>query len=263
MSPRREILDEHESLRRPFLGALALHVCVGVSIAVLGIVNLAKREAWGDPNGGGGGAVSVSSVKSIPFQDRSGPVNRVANDTESHVPEPVAKPEPKSRTAAKEDEDAIALKSKHATRSERDSYRNPRAKPDALADNQLTSRVGQAAASPLFAPAPGSGGVGVGSGAPFGNRFGAYAAALRDRVASKWHTEQVDARIRSLPAAIVTFEIQRNGQVGNVRIAQSSGNVALDYSCQRAVLEAGPFAPLPAAYSGSSATIEFWFNLKR
>ena len=106
-------------------------------------------------------------------------------------------------------------------------------------------------------------GVGVGSGAPFGNIFGAYAMLVRDRVAQKWHTDQLDARIRTLPTAIVTFEIQRNGQVRNVRVAQSSGNVVLDYSAQRAVAEASPFDALPAAYSGSSATIEFWFTLKR
>ena len=123
--------------------------------------------------------------------------------------------------------------------------------------------MGQSASSPLYAPAPGSGGVGVGEGTPFGTRFGAYAALIRDRVAQKWRTEQVDARIRSLPSAIVTFDIQRGGQVRNVRVVQSSGNVALDYSAQRAVMEAAPFEPLPAAYSGSSATIEFWFTLKR
>ena len=46
-------------------------------------------------------------------------------------------------------------------------------------------------------------------------------------------------------------------------MVQSSGSVALDYSAQRAITEAAPFEPLPAAYDGSSATIEFWFQLKR
>ena len=73
----------------------------------------------------------------------------------------------------------------------------------------------------------------------------------------------MDARLRTLPPAIVTFEILRNGQVQNVRVVQSSGNRALDYSAERAVLQAGPFEPLPAAYGGSSASIEFWFQLQR
>lgn len=260
----RDILDTRESLRRPLLGSLSLHAGVGVLIAILGVANFAKREQWGDPNSRGGGAVGVTAVKSIPIAGHEGPMNRVANDSKSQVPEPLTKPESKTRTAVKEAEDAIPLKSRHKQRSAADdSYRNPRTKPSPLSDNQLTSRQGQTASSPLFAPAPGSGGVGVGDGTPFGTRFGAYAALIRDRVAQKWHTEQVDARIKTLPPAIVTFDIQRNGQVRNVRVVQSSGNVSVDYSAQRAVMEAAPFEPLPAAYSGSSATIEFWFTLKR
>jgi TonB family protein len=263
MDAHREILDERESLRRPFLESLTLHVGTVALIVLLGLSHLAKREPWGSPDSMGGGAVGVTSVKSLPFLNRSGPTNRLASDTESQVPEPVTKPEPKNKTAPKESDDAIALKSKHIRKYARDSYRNPRVNPEPLADNQLTSRVGPAAASPLFAPAPGAGNVGVGSGAPFGNIFGAYAMLVRDRVAQKWRTDTLDSRIRTLPTTIITFEIQRNGQVRNVRVAQSSGNMVLDYSAQRAVAEAAPFDSLPAAYSGSSATIEFWFTLKR
>jgi protein TonB len=195
--------------------------------------------------------------------DRSGRTSHLARDTESQVPEPVTKPEPKSKAAERDDPDAIALKSKHISKSTHDSYVNPRTHPEPQEDNQVTSRAGQAAASPLFAPAPGSGGVGVGTGSPFGARFGAYAALIRDRVAQHWKTEQVDQRLRTLPTAIVTFEISRDGQVSNVRVAQTSGNVALDYSAQRAVAETAPFPPLPATYGGSSATVEFWFTLQR
>lgn len=260
----RDILDARESLRRPLLGSLSLHAGAAVLVAILGVANFAKHEQWGDPNSKGGGAVGVTVVKSIPIAGHEGPINRVANDSKSQVPEPITKPEAKMKTATKEAEDAIPLKSRHKQKNSAvDNYRNPRTKPNPQSDNQLTSREGQAASSPLFAPAPGSGGVGVGDSTPFGSRFGAYAALIRDRVASKWRSDQVDARIRTLPPAIVTFEIQRNGQVGNVRVVQTSGNSALDYSARRAVLEAAPFEPLPAAYSGSSATIEFWFALKR
>jgi protein TonB len=260
----RDILDARESLRRPLMGSLGLHAGVGVLIAVLGVANFAKREQWGDPNAKGGGAVGVTAVKSIPMQGHEGPMNRVANDTESEAPEPITKPESKMKVAEKEADDAIPLKSKHPKKSSaEDSYRNPYAKPSPPSSNQLTSRVGQSASSPLFAPSPGSGGVGVGNGMPFGTRFGAYAALIRDRVAGKWHADQVDSRIRSLPPAIITFDIQRNGQVSNVRVAQTSGNVAMDNSARRAVMEASPLEPLPAAYSGSSASIEFWFTLKR
>ena len=109
----RDILDTRESLRRPLMGSLGLHAGAAILIAVLGVANFAKREQWGDPNSKGGGAVGVTVVKSIPISGHEGPMNRVANDSKSQVPEPLTKPEPKTKTAAREQEDAIPLKSRH------------------------------------------------------------------------------------------------------------------------------------------------------
>jgi protein TonB len=63
----------------------------------------------------------------------------------------------------------------------------------------------------------------------------------------------------------VTFTIQRNGAVPerSVRVRQTSGIQEVDLSAERAVLEAAPFQPLPAQYSGSSVDVEFWFTLRR
>jgi protein TonB len=257
-----EVLEEKDSLRSPFLGSLAVHGIVFAAIAASMLIKPGAAEQWGDPNSAGGGAVGVTMVKSIPLPSRSGAVNPLASDTKSQVPSP-PKAEPK-KAARREDPDAIALKTKGAKqRATRDRYTSSKTDTRPQPSNQMYSSAGQAAVSPLYGLAPGSGGVGVGTGAPFGTRFGAYAALVRDRVARQWRTEQVDARLRTLPPAIVTFEIMRSGQVQNVRVVQSSGNRALDYSAERAVLQAGPFEPLPAAYGGSSASIEFWFQLQR
>jgi len=86
---------------------------------------------------------------------------------------------------------------------------------------------------------------------------------LRQRVADKWHTTDIDPRIHTLPTAIVTFDLMRDGSARNVRIAQTSGNQALDYSAQRAIYDASPFPPLPPAFERNDAVIEFWFELKR
>jgi len=258
-----EILEERDSLRNPFIGALAVHGMVFATIAASMLIKPGAAEQWGDPNAfGGGGAVGVTAVKSIPLPARTGAMNRVANDTKSQVPSP-PKPEP-GKTVRRDEPDAVALRTKGAKqRASRNTYSSNRTDTQPQASNQIYSSAGQAAVSPLYGLAPGSGGVGVGSGMPFGTRFGAYAALVRDRVARQWRTDQVDSRLRTLPPAIVTFEIARNGSVQNVRVVQSSGNRALDYSAERAVLQAGPFEPLPAAYSGSSASIEFWFQLQR
>ena len=39
--------------------------------------------------------------------------------------------------------------------------------------------------------------------------------------------------------------------------------VVLDYSAQRAILDAAPFQALPPQFQRSEAEIEFWFELRR
>jgi len=256
-----DILEERDSLKGSFLGSLALHAGLAGMVAAMSLMSLGERVPWGEPNALGGGAVGVTPVKSIPMPLRQGPINRLANDTQSQVPAEV-KPTP-TKAAPKQDRDAIAIKSKNAPKQRPAQRAASPAKTREAVDNQVTSSTGAAASSPLYAPTPGAGGIGVGSGAPFGFQFGAYATLVRDRVGQRWRTEQVDPRLRTLPPAIVTFEILRSGQVRNIRIVQSSGNRALDYSAERAITEAAPFQPLPPQYGGNSAVIEFWFQLQR
>jgi protein TonB len=109
----------------------------------------------------------------------------------------------------------------------------------------------------------GSGGVGIGQGGAFGNRFGYYRDLLEQSVARRWRTAGVDPRLQTAPPVIVTFVIGRNGSTSDVRVVQSSGNRALDDSALRAIYEAGPFPPLPAQYERDDARIEFWFQLRR
>jgi TonB family protein len=264
MDRHADILDQRDSLRRPLAGSLMVHAGIFGALAIASVVEWGKHEPWGDPNSFGGGAVEVTAVRSLPFPARTGPRNPVASDTQSQIPEPL-KPEPKR--AAREDPDAIGIKTKKAPpkKMTRDVAKSMQGRVDQreYADNQVFSRAGQAVTSPLFSPSPGAGGVGVGTGAPFGTRFGAYSLLIRDRVARVWRTDDVAPHIKTLPPAIVVFEILRNGQVRFIRVVQSSGNYALDNSAQRAIAKAAPFQPLPASFEGNAATIEFWFQLQR
>ena len=79
-----------------------------------------------------------------------------------------------------------------------------------------------------------------------------------------WVTAQYEqARVQTAPEVIATFELLRDGRVRNLKIVQTSGVSALDYSVQRAILEASPFPPIPAGFDRDSARVEFWFELKR
>jgi protein TonB len=257
-----DILAERERLRSPLLGSIALHFAVVAAGVLSGYISNRAREIWGDPNSLGGGSVTITPVSKISLPSRAGRLNPLANDTESSTPPPPPKPEAAKRVEP--EPDSVAIKSRSAPKRQsevaasKQRYRPPREEQP----NQLYSATGQALTSPMFATT-GSGSVGVGTGNPFGNRFGAYAALIRELVGRKWRTTDVDSRLQTAPMVIVTFEILRDGSVHNTRIIQRSGNYALDMSAQRAILEASPLPPLPREYDRDSATIEFWFELKR
>ena len=105
----------------------------------------------------------------------------------------------------------------------------------------------------------GGGGVGVGESSPFGDQFGWYAKLIVDKVGRAWRTS--DLRNVSQVAA-VTFTVRRDGSVSHVHITQPSGNATLDFSAQRAIFDASPFAALPPQYPRGDAEVELRFSLK-
>jgi periplasmic protein TonB len=263
MPARVDTLEQHESLTRPFALSAFLHAGLFTLVAFYTYLGVrAGPQQWGNPHSLGGGSVGITAVQQIPLPARSGAANPLANDTESRVPLP---PKPEKKAAPTPQPDAIPIRGREALR--KPTYMRPeqssryRATPDR--PNQLYSNSGQALSSNLYGAQTGTGGVGMGPGNAFGYRFGWYRDLLEQRVAQKWRTDNVDARLQTAPPVIVTFEIQRGGSIDNVRVLQSSGNRALDDSAQRAIYEASPFPPLPPGYDRSSAGIEFWFQLKR
>jgi protein TonB len=258
-----DILEAHESLRKPVLGSVALHCGVAAFLVVGSFVSGRPRDLWGNPNSLGGGSVGITPVSQIPLPSRGGPANPLADDTESAIPQP-----PPSKQAAKKavaaQEASIAIKARGQTKVQR-QYKSSQPRADLRTKampGQIYSDSGRALSSPLVGQT-GSGGVGMGPGSAFGARFGAYRDQLEQMVARKWRTADVNPMLQTAPPAIVTFTLRRDGSATDVRLDQSSGDKALDYSAQRAIYEASPFPPLPAAYERNEARIEFWFQLKR
>ncbi len=262
MSGRVDTLEQRDGLSRFFALSTGVHAALFALIALYTSSGARGRLQWGNPYSVGGQSVGVNAVKQIPVPGRTGAANPLANPTQSHVPLP-PKPQPKKEPAI--DPDALPIPARNAPR--KPTYMRPQQyspyRPSPDRPNQLYSRSGQALASPMYGAPAGAGGVQMGSAGAFGYRFGAYRDLIEQRVSQKWRTNEIDPRIQTAPVAIVTFEIQRSGSVTDVRILQSSGNRALDYSAQRAIYEAGPFPPLPQAYEHSTADIEIWFTLKR
>ena len=100
-------------------------------------------------------------------------------------------------------------------------------------------------------------------GESFGQQYGWYVQAVRNRVSSNWLLSTISPSIVNAPRVYVDFDISRDGSISNAHITHSSGIPEVDRSALRAVLASSPLAPLPSSYSGNKVSVEFYFDLKR
>ncbi|HEX4537903.1 MAG TPA: energy transducer TonB, partial [Candidatus Acidoferrum sp.] len=100
-------------------------------------------------------------------------------------------------------------------------------------------------------------------GGDFATRYGWYVEAVRRKIGSNWNLFEIDPAVRSARRAksVLTFTINRDGSVKNIRMESSSGNQSMDISAQRALANASPMPPLPNDYSGSYVNVNFDFDL--
>ncbi len=249
-----DFFEARQPLGKPFAGSLAIHTLAGGAL-LFGWLFHPKGETFGDKQQSSG-SMGVNVVKTIPIPAKEGRVNPVANDTQSVVPQAP----PKKKEAVKApppDPRAIRIPSRTAVKKPAPEQTSRYVyKPQELRQNQIYSDTAPAMKSPNIGM-QGAGGVGLGQNTTLGTRFGAYVNLMRQRIAEKWNTAGMSNDGRRV---LVTFSIQRDGRVQDVRVAQTSGNYSLDSSAQRAVLEANPLPPLPPGFDKDSAQVELWFQ---
>jgi len=201
-------------------------------------------------------------VETIPIPRREGPKNPLANDSTSAAPQQPAPVKPQKQVKA-QPEKAIEIPDKtpkpkklSPEKQVRDLYKPP----EPYKSNQVFSNTPQAANSPMFG-LQGAGGIDVGQASVLGDRYGAYANLIRDRIGQHWNRSD----LHSSPSQIctITFTIQRNGSVTNVQISQQSGDYLLDTSAKRAILDSDPLPSLPPDFPRNEATVELKFQLRQ
>jgi len=107
----------------------------------------------------------------------------------------------------------------------------------------------------------GPGGAGFGPGGGLANfPYTYYLNIITDRVSSNWFSSLVDPGVSGSFQTIVYFRIEKNGQITDVKIEQSSGATPLDLSAVRAVKASAPFPPLPREYEEAYLGIHLIFE---
>ncbi len=258
-----DIPSRNANLRGPLMWSILLHSTLAVAAVLYGWVNGFRGPSWG--NGiSSGSAVRVNAVSSLPGIPLPPPAVSTPNTLATRNPglffsQPVPKM-PASPNVVKIPKFKQAIRVKKLVgvnkRIQKQKFLPP---PNAVPFGE--GGPPQMTYSPM-ANAAGSGGIAFGEG-NFGQMFGWYVQAVRDRISTNWLLSTISSDIVTAPRVYVDFDIERNGTITHTRIVQSSGIPEVDRSALRAVLASNPLAPLPQAYSGNQVHVEFYFDFHR
>ena len=261
MAQNAEIFFEHDSWGRALAWSAGFHGAVTAAILLYAFVFTGPRgDNWG--GGGGGSAIGVSMVSSVPLPSSAAKTENVlANESKG-----VTKSQPKIE---EKEPDAIAIQGKN-TKVKPKKLPTPtkeKPKPDLEQEtNQVAFGEGGPVSGPYgsFASGGAKGGFGItGSGGDFGTKYAYYVQIVQRKVSENWLKYEVDPRITSAQRVYITFDVARDGHPFNVRVEQSSGVPSLDVSATRALQRIDTFGPLPQDYSGSKISVEYWFDYSK
>jgi len=247
-----------------FIGMSAvLHGALFAGVVFAPILFPAQQTAsWGTSTMTGMKVGSVSNLPGIPLpsppvvhEDAKGndsdtlnpieavapkPVDKVPSAAEIKIPSTTNKPEPKKPAPTK--------------------VARGKPEPEAPAPtNAIPGAAGGQVALPYGSQSGTASTATFGDGS-FGTRFPEYVNAMTNAIQRQW---QKPAGVPPGTKVYVTFTIAKRGQVSEVDVQESSGVGPMDSSAKRAVMAASPLPSLPAAYSGSSIDVRFYFEYTR
>lgn len=259
-----EIYFEHERWGRALVWSAGLHL--GITLALLVYATFVTRgtgENWG--SGGGGEAIGATLVSTVPLPANPAPTQNVLANESKGLTESQPKIEEKEPDAIEIQGRNAKIKPKKKQITESKAKPKPKPAPEPE-DNQVAFGEGGPVSGPYgaFSAAGAKGGFGItGGGGDFGTRYAWYVRVIQQKVSENWLKYEVDPRITSAQRVYITFDVARDGHPSNVRVEQSSGVPSLDISATRALQRIDTFGPLPADYSGSKISVEYWFDYKR
>jgi len=242
-----EIFFEHERWGRNLAWSAGFHVAVAASILAYTVIAPGSRgEGWGA--GGGGDAIGVTLVSTVPLPANPVQTQNVLANESKGLSQSQPKPEVKEPEAIPIPEANAKKKSKAETTP---THQKPQPQPEPKEEANNVVPFGQGG--------PVSGPYGVFSAGGAKGGFG----VVQQKVSENWLKYEVDPRIGQAQRVYITFDVLRDGRPASVQVEQSSGVPSLDQSAVRAIQRIDTFGPLPPDYSGNKVSVEFWFDYKR
>jgi protein TonB len=258
MAANAEIFFEHDRWGRNLAWSAGLHIAIAGSIVLYAVIGPGRHgSAWGA--GGGGDAMGVTLVSSVPLPASALQTQNVlANESKG-----ITQSQPK---AEEKEPEAIPIPGKNAKiKPKPRTSESQKAQPEEE-NNVVPFGEGGPVSGPygVFNAGGAKGGFGfTGGGGDFGSLYAWYVRVVQQKVSENWLKYEVDPGVADARRVYVTFDIKRDGHPTNVEVEQSSGVPSLDQSAVRALQRIDTFGPLPSEYSGNKVSVEFWFDYKR
>lgn len=252
------------SLKRYFFRSIFFHALL--IAAVIGAAYFDREGAlWGGVGSKSSGGVKVNLVSpaGLPMPKEEMPTeSKVVDPTNSlHKEEPKPQPpEPKTdATPIRKFEKEKPLPPSRKSRTLENKTPEP--------DNAIPGHGGSPNLPTGYSQTPGQSAPGVSAmgqgGGDFAGRYPWYVDAVRGRVEQSWDQTTIDPTVRAAHRAhaVMSFRINANGSISDIRMVQSSGNSSMDYSSMRALQSIDAFRPLPNDYMGKYVDVTFDFDL--
>jgi protein TonB len=97
------------------------------------------------------------------------------------------------------------------------------------------------------------------SDAAFDTKYAYYVQQITNKVAAQWLTSMLDPQAAG-HRVYITFQVERDGSVTHIVLAQRSGDATLDLTALNAVRHIDTFGSLPESYTGSHINVTYYFD---
>lgn len=87
-----------------------------------------------------------------------------------------------------------------------------------------------------------------------------YITQVRNSLWSEWEKRRPVGTVRG---TMISFAIARDGKIKDLKVQKSSGDDSFDFAAKSAVINAGPFPPLPMLYEKDELTVTVEFKQEK
>ena len=243
-------------MNRYFALSCLLHLLLALFIVALVSPSDDAKATYTIDFIGSGKVVSMQQAAAKPAAGAAAEQSKEIKKEVAQTPAPKPAEEPK-----KADKKAYQAKEEISAKKQPKKKKSP-AKPAPLAAPSILDEAEQEGEKGASSASSGPNGEGEFEGGNIQTDFATfpypwYITQVRNSLWSQWEKRRPAGVVRG---TMVSFAIARDGKIKDLKVQKSSGDDSFDFAATSAVINAGPFPPLPMMYEKDTLTVTVEFK---